>query len=86
MPISIELFEVCYIIVWYGEDTCRGMWIPAHLIGSLFQCLNELIKLSSCDIEIDGNRLGAFLPKFEPCGCWGVYDNLNALLPWVLEK
>ena len=32
-------------------------------MGLLFQCLNELIDLYSCKFEIDGKRLGAFLPK-----------------------
>ena len=46
-------------------------------MGSLFEFLNELIDFSSFDVELDGNRLGEFLPQFDPRGCLLVYQDVR---------
>ena len=68
LPIIVTYFEVCSITICYGDNPLHGMSIPAHILGTLFQCLNELIELSSFDFELGGKRLGAFLPQFDTRG------------------
>ena len=84
--IIVEYVEYCYTTILYGEDPWRGMWIPDHLLGLLFQCLNELIDLSSCDAELYTKRLGGFLTHFYPHGRWVLYNFCNAILTGVFEK
>ena len=82
LPILVEYVEVCSITRCYSEDPWRGMWIPARLMRSIFQWINELVDFSSCYLEIYGNRLVGLFPKFDPRGCWVVYRFFNSSLPW----
>ena len=48
--------------------------------------INGSINFYSCDIEIDGNRMGGFLLKFYHHGSLLVYHFFNNSLPGVLTN
>ena len=57
------------------------MWILDHILGSLFQCLNELVILSSFEVELDRKIPVYLMSQFDPRGWLIFYEVFNYRFP-----